>query len=33
MKYTKAKAKENNFEVDLGGTELGINLVYGFNLF
>jgi len=32
VKYTKAKAKEDDFDVELGGTELGIKLAYGFNL-
>jgi len=30
-KFTKVKALENGYEADLGGTEYGIGLCYGFN--
>jgi len=31
--YSKAKTINNNLEVNLGGTEYGVGIVYGFDLF
>jgi hypothetical protein len=33
IKYTIAKTEENNLEVNLGGIEYGLGIVYGFDLF
>lgn len=33
LRYSSARTEENNLEVNLGGIEYGLGIVYGFNLF